>query len=44
VNNTLPNGGFDLRLVVQHLDSEKESLLKHSFHYCGVELDLVELV
>jgi GTP diphosphokinase / guanosine-3',5'-bis(diphosphate) 3'-diphosphatase len=44
VNNTLPNGGFDLRLVVQHLDAEKETLLKHSFKYCGVELASVELV
>jgi (p)ppGpp synthase/HD superfamily hydrolase len=44
VNNTLPNGGFVLRLVVQDLDTEKEALLKHSLKYCGIELESVELV
>lgn len=44
VNNTLPNGGFDLRLVVQNLDAEKEILLKHYFQYCGIELASIELV
>ena len=44
VNNTLPNGGFELRMVVQNLDTEKEALLKHSFKYCGIDLARVELV
>jgi GTP diphosphokinase / guanosine-3',5'-bis(diphosphate) 3'-diphosphatase len=44
VNNTLPSGGFELRLVVKNLDSEKEKLLMQAYQECGIEFDSLELV
>lgn len=44
VNNTLANGGFEIRLVVEQLSSEKEALLKESYENCGVDLTTIELV
>jgi GTP diphosphokinase / guanosine-3',5'-bis(diphosphate) 3'-diphosphatase len=44
VNNTLPNGGFDLRLVVKNLDAEKVRLLEKAYRECGIEFASLELV
>lgn len=44
VNNTLPDGGFELRLVVRHIDKEKRTLLEKAFNECGIELYSLELV
>ncbi len=44
VNNTLPDGGFELRLVVRHIDQEKKTLLEKAFNECGIELSSLELV
>ncbi|RPJ51146.1 MAG: hypothetical protein EHM21_03415 [Chloroflexi bacterium] len=43
-NNTLPDGGFELRLVVRHIDQEKKRLLEKAFAECGIELRSLELV
>lgn len=43
-NNTLPDGGFELRLVVRHIDQEKQLLLEKAFGECGIELRALELV
>jgi GTP diphosphokinase / guanosine-3',5'-bis(diphosphate) 3'-diphosphatase len=43
-NNTLPDGGFELRLVVRHIDQEKQHLLEKAFAECGIELRTLELV
>jgi len=43
-NNTLPDGGFELRLVVRHIDQEKQVLLEKAFAECGIELRSLELV
>jgi (p)ppGpp synthase/HD superfamily hydrolase len=44
VNNTLPEGGFELRLVVKNLDGEKEDLLVQAYRDCGIEFSAFELV
>ncbi len=44
VNNTLPDGGFELRLVVRHIDQEKQALLEKAFNESGIELCCLELV
>lgn len=44
VNNTLPEGGFELRLVVRNLDREKEKLVIQAYRDCGVEFSSLELV
>ena len=44
VNNTLPDGGFELRLVVRHIDKEKQALLEKAFNESGIELCSLELV
>lgn len=44
VNNTLPNGGFEVRLVVERLDQGKEELLKCAYESCTIEFIAIELV
>ncbi len=44
VNNTLPEGGFEIRLVVRNLDQEKEAKLIQAYQNCGIELSILELV
>jgi hypothetical protein len=43
-NNTLPDGGFELRLVVRHIEQEKHPLLEKAFAESGIELRSLELV
>ncbi len=44
VNNTLADGGFEVRLVVRYIDEEKQNLLKMAFQESGIELKSLELV
>lgn len=44
VNNTLPDGGFEIRLVVSYLDGTKQELLRKAFLESGIELRTLELV
>ncbi len=44
VNDTLPDGGFSLRLVVSMLDAESQERLYQDYLSCNVELKWVELV
>ena len=44
VNNTLPGGGFELRIVVRHLEAEKHAFLKQAFSECDVSLEWLEIV
>jgi (p)ppGpp synthase/HD superfamily hydrolase len=44
VNNTLPDGGFEIRLVVRYIDPEKIPLIEKAYWESGVELKSVELV
>jgi len=44
VNNTLPEGGFELRLVINGLNSEKEQFLKRAYQESGIEFLALELV
>ena len=44
VNNTLPDGGFEVRLVVRNIDPENVKLLEKAFWESGIELISVELV
>ena len=44
VNNTLPDGGFDLRLVVRYLDQEKQDLIREAYAASDIELHALELV
>jgi len=44
VNNTLPDGGFEIRLVVRHIDEDKKALLDTAFNACGIELCSLEIV
>ena len=44
VNNTLPDGGFDIRLVVRYIDGASRELLKQAYCDCGIEFTTLELV
>ena len=44
VNNTLPDGRFDIRIVVRHIDTEKKELLRKAYQESGIELQSLELV
>jgi (p)ppGpp synthase/HD superfamily hydrolase len=44
VNNTLPDGGFEIRLVVRYIDEKKQVLLEKAYQDSGVELRTLELV
>jgi GTP diphosphokinase / guanosine-3',5'-bis(diphosphate) 3'-diphosphatase len=44
VNNSLPDGGFELRLVVRYIDHLKQDLLRKAFVESGIELRSLELV
>ena len=44
VNNTLPDGGFDLRLVIHHLTCEQEVQLKQAYAGSGIEFSALEVV
>ena len=44
VNNTLPDGGFSLRLVVKALAYEKIELLRQSYQKCELDLRSLEIV
>jgi len=44
VNNTTPDGGFELRLVINDLDHEKEERLKLAYQECGIAFSSLELV
>ncbi len=44
VNNTLPNGGFYLRLVLADLDSEKLELIREAYWNSGFEFETIEIV
>ncbi|MHB1482461.1 MAG: hypothetical protein ACYCXH_09125, partial [Bellilinea sp.] len=43
VNNTLPNGGFYLRLVIGNLSSRTRSTLRKAFEETGIELETLEI-
>jgi len=43
VNNTLSEGGFSLRLVVNNLDIEDREALRKAYASCGVELESIEI-
>jgi (p)ppGpp synthase/HD superfamily hydrolase len=44
VNNTLPDGGFDLRLVVGHLSPAQLSKLDEAYRSSGIEFSCLEMV
>lgn len=44
VNNTLPDGGFELRLVVRSIDGNDRDLLEQAYRDCGIEFTILELV
>ncbi len=44
VNNTLAEGGFEIRLVVKDLDREKENLVIQAYRNCGIDFSSLELV
>jgi hypothetical protein len=44
VNNTLPNGGFDLRLVVSNLSPEAAERLALAYHRSEIEFSSLEIV
>lgn len=44
VNNTLPDGGFELRLVVRFLSKENQEVLREAYRKSGFELRVLELV
>lgn len=44
VNNTLPNGGFDLRLVVGQIEPDQVHLLEQAYLDSGQEFQVIELV
>ncbi len=43
-NNSLPDGGFELRLVISNLNAEKKVALEKAYQDSGVELRVLELV
>jgi len=43
-NNTLPEGGFDLRLVVQNIEPSQLHLLEQAYLDSGIEFKIMELV
>ncbi|HEX9019278.1 MAG TPA: TGS domain-containing protein, partial [Anaerolineaceae bacterium] len=43
-NNTLPDGGFEIRLVVRFIDQAKQEMLKKAYQESGIELRALELV
>ena len=44
VNNTLPDGGFELRLVIRNLGSEQRQLLEQAYLDSGIDFCNIELV
>jgi GTP diphosphokinase / guanosine-3',5'-bis(diphosphate) 3'-diphosphatase len=44
VNNTLPEGGFDLRLVVSNLNTATVESLARDYHRAGIEFTSLEVV
>lgn len=44
VNNTLPNGGFSLRLVIHNLNNEARNELRTSYKDSGIEIESLEVV
>ncbi len=44
VNNTLPSGGFDLRLVIYHLSCEQEEELRKAYIDSGIPFTSMEIV
>lgn len=44
VNNTLPDGGFNLRLVVAFPEDQDKFRIDHTFRACGVTLTHFEIV
>jgi (p)ppGpp synthase/HD superfamily hydrolase len=44
VNNTSPNGGFGLRLVVHGLNENTRASLRQAYKSCGIPLKTIELV
>jgi GTP diphosphokinase / guanosine-3',5'-bis(diphosphate) 3'-diphosphatase len=44
VNNTLPEGGFDLRLVVSNLNTATAESLASDYHRSGIEFTSLEVV
>jgi len=43
-NNTLPDGGFEIRLVVRHIDEEAKALLRKAYQESSIEIRSLELV
>jgi hypothetical protein len=44
VNNTLPDGGFSLRLVIAQLGSDQKKALEKAFLTSGITFRLLEIV
>ncbi len=44
VNNTLPDGGFELRLVIRYLTLDQIGLLEQAYHNSGIELRMLKIV
>ncbi len=44
VNDTLPNGGFSLRLVIQNLTPETRQELRQAFLDTGIQIETLEVV
>lgn len=44
VNSTLPDGGFELRLVIHNIDRAKKRLLDKAYKNCDIEFQSYELV
>ncbi|NPV75854.1 MAG: HD domain-containing protein [Anaerolineae bacterium] len=44
VNDTPPDGGFNIRLVIKNLNAEKQAKLKKAYESCGIQFEVLELV
>lgn len=44
VNNTLPDGSFEIRLVIRYIGAEQQEKIRHAYLESGIDLRLLELV
>jgi (p)ppGpp synthase/HD superfamily hydrolase len=44
VNNTLPDGGFEIRLVVRYIDDQKQELLRLAYQKSDIDIQMLEVV
>jgi len=44
VNDSPPNSGFTIRLVIKNLNAEKQAKLKEAYENSGIDLEVLEIV